>query len=112
MYLVKTIIQGSLLTTSNAIYYTAPTGVSMQLVNMVLVNTDSVARTVSVYLVDDGAAPTAADTILKNKTLQPNESYPVSAALAAVVSAAGTIQAIADAGSVVVLKASGIEFTS
>lgn len=112
MYLVKSLIQGSTLTTSAAVYYTAPTGVSTQIVQMLLVNTDSVARTISLYLVDDALTPTVPDTAFKSKTLQPNETWSPSNLLAWVVSPGGTIQAIADANSVVVIKASGIEFTS
>lgn len=112
MYLTKNLIQGSTLTTAAAVYYTVPTGVSTQLVQLSFCNTDTVARTVSVYLANDATAPATTDYLVKNKTLQPNETWTPQWALGAVLSAAGTIQAIADANSVVVIKASGLELTA
>lgn len=111
MFIVKNLVQGSALTTSAAIYYTAPSGVSTQLTQLSFTNTDSVARTISVYLVDDANTPTAPDTIIKSKTLQPNQTYTPFEALAAVIASGGTLQAVADANSVVIIKASGVEFT-
>jgi len=111
MFIVKNLVQGSALTTSAAVYYTAPTGVSTQITQLSFTNTDTVARTISIYLVDDSNAPAAPDTIVKSKTLQPNETFTPFQALAAVIAPLGTLQAVADANSVVVIKCSGVEFT-
>lgn len=111
MYSIKPLIQGSLLTNTAAVYYTAPTGTNTRIGQMSITNTDSVPHTVTVYLADNASAPTAADVILPSKTLQANESFVVFQALGAVVTAGGTIQAIADASGFVTLKASGTEFT-
>lgn len=112
MYSVKTLVQGSTLTTSAAVYYTAPTGTSTRVTQMAVVNTDAVPHTISIYLATGSGAPATADYIVKGKTLQANESYVPYQALGAVLAPGTTIQAVCDANSVVVLKASGIELTS
>jgi hypothetical protein len=112
MYLPKPLVQGSTLTTAAAVYYTAPTGVSTRITQMSVTNTDSVARTISIYVCASSAAPGTVDTSIKSKTLQPNETWVPYQVLGTVLSAGGTLQALADANSVVVMKASGIELTS
>lgn len=110
-YTAKALIPGSTLTTAAAVYYTVPPGVNTRITQFSLTNTDAVARTVSVYLVDNAAAPTAADTLIKDKTLAAGETWVPYQALGAVLSPGGTIQLIADAVSVVTVKASGLELT-
>lgn len=112
MYSVKTLTQGSTLTTAAAVYYTAPTGVSTRITQMSLTNTDSASHVISLYLAPSGAAPSTADKIVVDKTLQAKETWVPYQALGFVLSPAATIQAIADANSVVVIKASGIELTT
>lgn len=112
MYTVKTLVQGSTLTTSAAVYYTAPTGTQTRLTQASITNTDTIPHIVSIYLAPSNAAPGVSDTVIKDKTLQAGETWVPYQALGAVISAGGTLQAIADANSVVVMKASGIELTS
>ena len=112
MYTVKTLVQGSTLTTSAAVYYTAPTGTQTRLTQASLTNTDSVPHVISVYLAASNAAPGVSDTVIKDKTLQAGETWVPYQALGAVIAAGGTLQAVADVGALIVLKASGIELTS
>jgi len=112
MYQVKTLVQGSTLTTAAAVYYTAPTGTYTRITQLSVTNTDSSPHVISLYLASSSSAPGVADTVLKSKTLQANETFVPSAALGFVLSPAATIQAIADANSLVVIKASGIELTT
>ena len=112
MYAVKTLVQGSALTTSAAVYYTAPTGTYTRVTQMSVTNTDAAPRVVSLYIASSNAAPTATDTIVKSKTLQSNETWVPYQALGVVLSPGCTIQAVADANSVVILKSSGIELTT
>lgn len=111
MYAIKTLIQGSTLTPTSTVYYTTPSGTNTRIGQMSLTNTDSVSHTVSVFLVAGATTPTTADYLIKNKTLQALETFVVYQAIGSVVSAGGTIQADADASSLVVIKASGTEIT-
>lgn len=112
MYTVKTLVQGSTLTTAAAVYYTAPTGTQTRLTQASLTNTDSAPHVVSVYLATSAAAPGVSDTVIKDKTLQAGETWVPYQALGAVIAPGCTLQAIADADTFVVFKASGIELTS
>lgn len=112
MYSVKTLVQGSTLTTSAVVYYTAPVGTFTRITQMSITNTDSSPRVISIYLASSSAAPGVPDTVIKNKTLQAGETWVPYQALGSVLSPGTTLQAIADADSVIVLKASGIELTS
>ncbi len=111
MYLAKPIIQGSALTTTAAVYYTAPTGTYTRVTQISLTNTDVSPRVVDLYLVADGSAPATADQIIKSKTLAVNETWVPYQILGAMLAPAATLQAKADANSVVILKASGIELS-
>jgi hypothetical protein len=111
MYAIKPLIQGATLTTSNAVYYTAPTGLYTKVTMLTLINTDASSHTVSVYFATGSGAPATADYIVKSKTLMANESYSVYVGQGWVVQPTATIQAIADANSVVVIKAAGTEFS-
>lgn len=112
MYSVKTLVQGSALTTSAAVYYTAPAGTSTRITQISVCNNDSVNRTFSLYLVADASAPASIDNIIKSKTLTPAETWVPYPMLGAVISEGGTIQGVADTGAVVILKVSGVEITN
>lgn len=110
-YTAKTLVQGTALGTAAGILYTAPAGTYARVTQCSLANTDSVPRTVTVYLVDDALAPGVADTAVKSKTLAANETWVPYQILGAVISPGGTLQALCDAAAVVVFKASGLELT-
>lgn len=112
MYQVKTLTQGSTLTTTASVYYTAPAGTFTRITQMAMINVDVVPHIVSLFLTSNSGTPGVVDTVVKDKTLQPNETWVPYQALGFVLSPGTTIQAIADANSVVVLKASGIELTT
>jgi hypothetical protein len=111
MYLAKPLIQGAALTTSAAVYYATPAGTYTRITQFSITNTDTVNHIVSVYLTPTNAAPTTADYIIKNKTLAAGETWVPYQALGAMLAPSGCIQMIADAGTVVIAKASGIELS-
>jgi hypothetical protein len=111
MYLAKPLVSGSTLTTSAVVYYTAPTGTYTRITQISVTNTDSSPRIVDVYIATGAGAPATVDQIIKQKTLAVNETWVPYQALGVVLSTGQTLQAKADANSVVVLKASGIELS-
>lgn len=112
MYQVKTLVQGSTLTTAAAVYYTAPVGTFTRITQMSVTNTDASPHTISIYIAADSAAPAVEDTSIKDKTLQAGETWVPFQINGTVLSPGCTIQAVADANSVVVMKSSGIELTA
>lgn len=112
MYTVAPLIQGSTLTTSPAVYYTSDTGINTRITQISLTNTDSVSRVVSIYNTPASGVPGTADTIIKNKTLQAGETWVPYQVNGLVIGPLGSLQAVCDANSVVVIKASGIKLTT
>lgn len=111
MYFALPIIQGSLLTTAAAVYYTTPKSTATKITQLTVTNTDTVVRTVSLYLASSSASPTTADIVVKAKAIQPNETWVAYPLVGAILAADTTVQAEADAAGVVVIKASGIELS-
>lgn len=107
-YTPKRLIEGSALTNALATYYTAGTAYGAILKELVLVNTDSVARTVTAHIIPLAGAAGVPTTIL-SETLQPGE--PRVYALSSVIPLGSFIQAVASAGAVVAISASGIEIS-
>lgn len=71
----RRLVPGSVLTTSYATYYTAAISVlSATIKQLILCNTDTVARTAYVAVIPGGGSQAAANTILNGVALQANES--------------------------------------
>lgn len=106
---VKRLVEGSLLTASAAIYYTAPANTKTVIRQLAVTNTDTVARTVTIHLVVSAGSASAANRIASARNLAPGETWPCAAAIGQVLEAGGTLQALASTTSVVALVASGTE---
>jgi len=111
MNISKPLIQGAILTATAAVYYTAPIGTNTRITQFAVTNTDTVNRTVTIYLTPASAVPTTADIIISAKTLTPGETWVAYPLLGSTIAANGSIQALASAAGVVVVKASGVELT-
>jgi len=108
-YAPTRIIAGSVLTASLATYYTALTKYGTILKELVLVNTDSVARAVTVHIVPSAGTAGVPTTIISAETLQPGEQRVYS--LSSVLPLNSFIQASAGAAAVVAISASGVEIS-
>jgi hypothetical protein len=88
--------------------YTVPLNTSVKISQMTITNTDSGAsHAVSIYLAPSSSINITRD-LLVTVVLSPGQSYSVYQAINQVLNASGTIQAQADADSVVNIKASGV----
>ena len=110
--LAKSLIEGSQLTTSAAVYYTTPASATAIIKNLTLTNTSAGAVTYIVYLKQDGAgAPAAKDQIVAG-TLSPTGvagSTVVIGSATHALKAGGTIQALSNTATAVTIKATGLE---
>jgi hypothetical protein len=110
------IIQGSPLTASVATYYTVPSTdpriKAIKLKSLRFVNTDSTARTVSLYLVPKGASPTVGNTRFKDISIAAAGSEDSSAffIMDDVMLQGTMIQAVASSAGVVAISATGETF--
>jgi len=104
-YTPTRLIHGSALTNALATYFTAGTAYGAILNELMIVNTDTVARTVTVHVVPLGGTAAIANIILSADTLQPGEQRVYS--LFTIIPLGSFIQAKADTGAVVAISASG-----
>ena len=105
-------IEGSVLTSTAAVYFTASgSTLGTKISSMEVYNSDTSPRTVTIYLATSASAPVLADTLCVLQ-LMPGESKKVTAAINELISPNHTIQAKADASGVVVIKASGVTITN
>jgi len=108
-YTPKRLIAGSALTNALVTYYTATTIYGAILKELVIVNTDTVARTVTVHIVPAAGTAGVPTIILSADTLQPGEQRVYS--LSSVIPQNSFIQASASVGAVMSINASGIEIS-
>lgn len=99
------------LTTSAAIYYTAPTGTTSTINNLSLTNTSVSPVTVTLYRVPSAGSPGAANTILSAFSLAAGQTYVPPQAIGLQLEAGMTLQALASAGTAVTI-AGGVYETS
>lgn len=112
MNVPKSLNNGALLTSSVATYYTVPAGAVTTITQGSLVNSDVANRTVSIYAVPTAGTADASNIKIKSKVLVPNETWVPFSIIGKKLAAGTTIQAIADAGSVVAFDLSGTEVTA
>lgn len=105
----KPLVQGTLLTASLATYYTVPGSTTATVRAITLCNTDSVARTVDLYLVANGGSASAMNQILKGLTMNPSETIIDDSVRA--MNAGDFIRAVASVTNVVSLRVDGAEIT-
>lgn len=111
MYSPIVMIEGTQLTSSVAVYYTAPALSNARISQLVLTNADTTTpHSVTLYLAPGSGSPDNSNLII-NKVLAPKETYVVYQVGNLVIPAAGTIQAIADTSAVVTIHASGVLIT-
>jgi hypothetical protein len=103
-------VDGVLLTTSAASYYTAPTSSRAVIQSLTVTNSDvSSSHWVTVYLVQSGQAPGPSNMIADAQGLSPLQTWRCDAASAKVLRPGGAIWAYSDVGNLVNLQVSGVE---
>lgn len=114
MLLIKQLVAPTLLTGTNATYYTAPataTGqaaVTAKISRAVFVNTDSSAHTITVSIVAPGGTAATGNTLINAISISAGQTY-ISPELAGCVLPAGTtIQGLASSASLVIIMISGL----
>lgn len=106
----KKMVPGSALTASAATYYTVASTVKQAIVKEVeFCNTDTVPRTVTMYVIPSGGSAAVANEIYAAMTLQAGETKNFSRST--VMLPGGFIQALADSAAVVSFNVSGVEYT-
>lgn len=105
----KKLFDPTFLTGSAATYYTVPGSTRTIIKKLTLTNTDSVTRTVTIYLVPSGGSAAASNVILSAQGITAGETYEVFVAEGQTLAAGDTIQALASTTSVVNMQASGVE---
>lgn len=105
----KRIIAGAQLTTSTAIYYTAPTNQSCVIRRVSFTNTTGTAATVDLYLVASGGTAGASNQIVVDKVISPGETWSCPDVEGQVLAPGGTIQAQSDTNSAITIIGSGTE---
>lgn len=105
----KRLIEGSALSNTTTIYYTATGKTVIQKVTFV--NSDTSPRTVTLYFVPQGSVAGGTNIIVNAGTIFPSETWSPPDAVGHVLEAGGTIQAKISSGTSVNLVASGVEIS-
>jgi hypothetical protein len=105
---VKVLIAPKSAESAQTTQYTA-NGVSAIIDKFTATNYDTVARTLSVNLVQAAGAAANDNLIVKTKTLQADETYTFPELVGHVLVSGGTISTIASAASAITIRASGRE---
>lgn len=93
-----------------SILYTAPVNTRCRIINLTFSNTTGAAVTVTVYLVKSGGAAGDANTIRKDKTVGPLDTWQCYEANH-IIHAGDTIRALASAATSITAMGSGLEVT-
>jgi hypothetical protein len=112
MHTVKRLVPGSALTAALVTYYTVPAATSTIVKEIILCNTDVVARTVDIHFIPSAGTAAVANQILdgsNNANLQAGETKMFN--LSSVLPTGYFIQAVASSATVVSMNVSGIEVT-
>lgn len=104
---LKQMIAGTALTATLATLYTAPVNKTVRANEMLLCNTDTAARKVTVHFIASGGSAGVLNTILDEIVLGPGETRTLG--LDQVLIAGDFVQAKADAADVVAIRMSGVE---
>ena len=105
---VKVLIPGKTAENTATTRCTA-SGVSAIIDKFVATNYDTVARTLTVHLVQPSDSAADANLVVKAKTLQASETYTFPEVVGHVLSPGGFISTTASAGSAIAIRASGRE---
>lgn len=105
----KKLFQPALITASTATYYTVPGSTRTIIKKVTLTNTDSVTRTVTIYLVPSAGSASATNIIVSAQGVTAGETYEVFVMEGHCLRDGDTIQALASTASVVNIQVSGVE---
>lgn len=94
------------LTASAATYYTAPANTKSVIKKLTFTNTDTVARTVTVYLVPSAGTAGATNILISARPIPAGDTYDCQEALGQTLLIGGFIQALADVGAKVTIQGS------
>lgn len=97
-------ITSAQLTASAATYYTVPANTTSILKALRFVNTDTAARTVTVYLVPSGGTAGATNILISAQAIAPGECWDCYQANWQVLATGGTLQALADVAAKVTIQ--------
>ncbi len=97
-------ITGAQLTASAATYYTVPANTKSVIKKLTFTNTDTVARTVTVYLVPSAGTAGVTNILVSARAIAAGDTYDCTEALGQTLLPAGFIQALADVGSKVTIQ--------
>lgn len=97
-------ITAAQLTASAATYYTAPSNTKSIIKKLTFTNTDTVARTVTVYLIPSGGTAGVTNILISAQSIGAGECWECYAAQGQTLQAAGFLQALADVTSKVTIQ--------
>ena len=105
----KTLCQGTLLGVAAATLYTTPASTTTTIRSITLCNTDTVTRTVTIYMVASGGAIGDASTVFKTLPILASET--ITDIALRVLETGDFFSALADAASKVSIRVDGAEIT-
>lgn len=97
-------ITAAQLTATAATYYTAPANTRSIVKKLTFTNTDTGARTVTVYLVPNGGTAGVTNILVSARSVGPGETYDCYEAVNHALQAGGFIQALADVAAKVTIQ--------
>lgn len=89
--------------------FASPANTRTKITAFNVVNTDTVARVLSVHIVASGGTATATNLVAKTEPIGPGAAYPVYQAIGQVLEAGDFITAFGDASGVLAARASGLK---
>ena len=108
---IKTLIQGTVVSTTPTVYYTAPANVYAKITQMLFNNNTTASVSITVYLCAGAGTPSRADIAIPSRTLVANEVWVPYPIIGAVLAPGGTIQIVANTANAIIAKASGLEIS-
>ncbi len=102
---------GSQISNSNTTYYTAGSGIRSRVDKATICNTDSSARTFSLYIVPSAGAAGVTNQLIDTRSVNIDETITVSELIGQWLAPGDFIVAIASAASALTLRISGVETT-
>jgi len=105
----KKLFTPATLTNSAATYYTVPASTKTVLKKVSFTNTDTVPRTVTLYLVESGGSAGASNIIISAKAIAPGDTYEAYEVEGHIMNSGDFIRALASQASVVSMHISGVE---
>lgn len=107
----KPLSQGSQIASSTTTYYTAGSGVRTRIDKVTICNTDSSARTFSMYKVASGGSAGVTNQVIDTRSVNVDETITVTEMSGKWLAPGDFIAAIASAASALTLQIDGVEVT-